>query len=54
MNSIRCSTGKKKSTHDQASREAKFLKRHKRLPHMTVNIYKCEACGWWHVGNTAA
>lgn len=48
----RCPTGKKKSTYSQAKREAKFLKHHKKLPHIRPNIYKCKECNWWHVGNT--
>jgi hypothetical protein len=47
----RCKTGKKKSTHAQAKKEAKFLKYHKKYPDMVPQAYKCKTCGWWHVGN---
>lgn len=53
MKEVRCVTGKKKSTQTQAKKEAKFLKYHKRLPGMVPTVYKCNSCGWWHVGNTA-
>ena len=49
----RCiSTGKKKSTHAQAKKEAKFLKYHKKYPDLVPQAYKCKKCGWWHVGNS--
>ena len=49
---MRCArTGKKKSTHAQAVKEAKYLKYHKKYPDMIPQAYKCK-CGWWHVGNS--
>lgn len=49
----RCpTTGKKKSTHAQAKKEAKFLKYNKKYPDMIPQPYFHKACGWWHVGNS--
>lgn len=45
-------TGKKKSTHAQAVKEAKFLKYNKKYPDMIPQAYLCKNCGWWHVGNS--
>ena len=45
-------TGKKKSTHAQAKKEAKFLKYNKKYPGFVPTAYLCKHCGWWHVGNT--
>ncbi len=52
MKQIRCVTGKKKSTKAQATKEAKFLKYHKKYPDTVPSAYKCKKCFWWHVGNT--
>lgn len=49
----RCVTGKKKSTYNQAKKEAKFLKYEKKYPGFIPMVYKCKQCGWWHVGNSA-
>lgn len=49
---MRCLTGKKKSTHAQATKEAKFLKYNKKHPGTIPQAYKCKVCGWWHVGNS--
>lgn len=52
MKSIRCEVGnKKKSTKSQATKEAKFLKYHKKYSGLIPQAYKCRTCGWWHVGN---
>lgn len=49
----RCpSTGKKKSTHAQAVKEAKFLKYHKKYSDLVPQAYFHKECGWWHVGNS--
>ena len=49
---VRCSkTGKKKSTHAQAKKEARFLKYNKKYPDMVPQPFLCKYCGWWHVGN---
>lgn len=45
-------TGKKKSFHAQARREAKYLKYNKKYPDTVPQAYKCKHCGWWHVGNS--
>jgi hypothetical protein len=48
----RCeSSGKKKMTHAQAKKEAKFLKYHKKYPNTVPAPYFHKPCGWWHVGN---
>ncbi len=52
MKTLRCITGKKKSTKRQAQREAKFLKYNKKYPGETPQAYKCTKCSWWHVGNS--
>lgn len=50
---VRCpSTGKKKSTHAQAKKEAKFMKYHKKYSNTVPQPYFHKACGWWHVGNS--
>lgn len=46
-------TGKKKSTHAQAVKEAKYLKYNKKYPDMVPQAYRCKSCGWSHVGNSA-
>lgn len=49
----RCSTtGKKKSTHAQARKEARFMKYNKKYPDLVPTPYFHKACGWWHVGNS--
>jgi hypothetical protein len=49
----RCpTTGKKKSTHAQAKKEAKFLKYHKKYANTVPQAYFHKPCGWWHVGNS--
>lgn len=48
----RCSSGKKKSTHAQAVKEAKFLKYHKKYTDTVPQAYFHKVCGWWHVGNS--
>lgn len=48
----RCSSGKKKSTHAQAKKEAKFLKYHKKYSDLVPQAYFHKECGWWHVGNS--
>jgi len=45
-------SGKKKSTHAQAVKEAKFLKYHKKYSDQVPQAYFHKACGWWHVGNS--
>lgn len=53
QNVPRCpATGKKKSTHAQAKKEAKFLKYNKKYPDLIPQAYLCKHCGWWHVGNS--
>lgn len=52
MKSDRCeTTDKKKSTHAQAKKEAKYLRRKKPLRNLIAQAYYCHDCGWWHVGN---
>lgn len=46
-------SGKKKSTHAQAKKEARFLKYNKKYPDEVPQAYFCKACSWWHVGNAA-
>lgn len=45
-------TGKKKSTHAQAVKEAKFLKYNKKYSDLVPQAYFHKECGWWHVGNS--
>lgn len=49
----RCICGKKKSSFNQANKEAKYLKYHKKYPSLVPSVYKCKESGWWHVGNKA-
>jgi hypothetical protein len=49
----RCLSGKKKSTHTQAKKEAKFMKYNKKYPDQVPQAYFHKQCGWWHVGNSA-
>lgn len=52
LNTPRCDkTGKKKSTHAQALKEAKYLKYNKKYPQGVPVPYVCKHCHWWHVGN---
>lgn len=52
MRTLYCDkTSKKKLTKAQATKEAKFLKYHKKYPNEVPNAYKCDFCHWWHVGN---
>lgn len=47
----KCACGKKRSTKAQATKEAKYLKYHKKYPGEVPQAYKCKISGWWHVGN---
>ena len=42
-----CPTGKAQHSYEQAKRLAKRASRSYDKP---MSVYRCTACGWWHVG----
>lgn len=48
----RCACGKKKSSYNQAKKEAKYMKYNKKLPSLVPVVYRCKLSGWYHVGNS--